>query len=589
MNKMKKYLLFPLLFCIVLLSGLLSSCKIVDPADGLEVRVTNIARTTTAIVEIRDLQSAKRIGSVTPEDVTITFSGKNKNDVITLSNEAITQATVNDGTLMFAIKDNIIPTKTNPVVLQLNVTSSNYLSIVKTIVIDSSSQSSFLVEMVRTSADASLPSGVVKGTSTGSASASAGLTQSLVTSSSISTVNGCTVSFPTKTILKDQNGNALSGTVTSNLYYFDPHIANISNIIPGGFSAVVDTTIGGTTGGSSTIYYPISFAQLSVKVGSTPVSSITSDSISLTFKIPAEYKNPYTGEQIKSVDKLGIYAYDPNLSTWKKIADYTYSPSSSSGSHIFKFKTGTSIINSYSAASSKTKSLNKINDILFGGNSGFNVAAFIIDPISVQHPISRLSFSPADACLGNQVDVTIKNNNDNSTLMHQTCTISTDPLLSITGVSFPTIFTSANKVTVILSKPGSPSVVYATETITLQVLELLTGYPITINNSSATSGVNVHVTVTGKCSGNNGKVLADAQGLPIWIFRDGEWEYLGEITDGKITINCLPLNVAYEYRTQWKGKYVPDTNTKNYTKVMLTAHSTDEVANFVITDPELCK
>jgi|GEM_PF-5099952 hypothetical protein len=565
-----------ILLLIISLSGLFFSCKIVDPTDGLQVRVTNIARQTTVAVEVRDLQSGKRIGAAAAEKITVTFDGANKNDVITLSNLPITEITATDGILNFAINDDITPTTVKPVELILNIQSGNYSPVSKKITITGTTANSFLVDMLKIKNETALPTGVATGSSSGSATVSTGLTQPLVTSAQTSTSNSGTVTIPAQTVFKDKNGAALSGNVTSSLYFFDPHSVNITNIFPGaatGFNITMDQTIGSGSSIKSSTFYPVSFVELTLAVNGTSVYSFNSDSLVVNMKIPNTTINPVTGSTYKAGDVIGMYLYKPQTGIWKKISDYSVPSGLSSGGRDIRsvLKKANVIL---SASKTNTQgSLAKILDETQGGvfivlgTPGCNLDK------GEGYVINKLSFG-SSACFGNQVDVFIKNI-DSTIIAGTVGVIGTDNVITL---AVP-VKTCSDKVNVKITKPSNPSFVFVDQVVPLQTN--VTEYPVTATNQSG--GVNVHVTITGKCK--DGKTLSSANKLPIWIYKDDQWQYVGEIVEGQVTINCIQLGVSYKYRTKWEDKYVPSDTATPETH---TATSTNEAVEFTIDDPSLC-
>ncbi|MBZ0183301.1 MAG: hypothetical protein K8F60_12665, partial [Melioribacteraceae bacterium] len=217
MNTYKK--LFTILtgIAIIITAFALQSCDIKSPVEGVTVRIKNIPRTTTVRVEFID----QNVGQLVTSPLNVSFGGLDAAKVISTTNEPLASTSTSIGILNFAIADDVTPSADNPVEFVVVVKSNNYLATSKRIIVTKPGANGFTVNMVNLNTN--IP-GVTSNavSNAGSTNSTTGTSAAIVASSSTSSsAVSARVTVPSGTILRDANGTALSGTVSTRVTYFD--------------------------------------------------------------------------------------------------------------------------------------------------------------------------------------------------------------------------------------------------------------------------------------------------------------------------------------------------------------------------------
>jgi hypothetical protein len=308
--KSKNILLIIIFTLLTSMSVMLTSCDVKNPVDGLEVRIKNITRTTYVSVKIYDAAT----GNLVTENVEVIFSGASKDKIISSTNTPVTSLTSAQGLLSFSFADDVIPSASTPVKLNLICTANGYLNTSKPIQIFETGTSSF--EIVMTSVD-NTPAGVISNTEeTGEASGSGGTSEDIILSSGedISSGASAAISIPSGTVLLDKDNNPLVGDVSTRITYFNPLDESSTNAFPGGFNVTVENESGEEEEGG---FVTAGFVAIDMTVGGQSVEGFSNGSLSIDIEVPQGTVNPTTGELIKIGDKIPLWSYDEDLAEWK--------------------------------------------------------------------------------------------------------------------------------------------------------------------------------------------------------------------------------------------------------------------------------
>lgn len=505
---MNKKLLI-LFFLAGLIAFLPISCDIKNPVEGITVRVKNIPRTTSVRVEFLD-QNSKTLVS-TP--ITIKFGGKNKNDVISDVNIAITEMTVRDGIAYFAIKDNIIPTTDTPVEVIVIVQGTQYLNTSSRILITKPGSNSFVVNLLKPTG--SLPAGVTSNEqSFGSVATSSGTTTNIVATSGGALQSIITV--PAGTILKDANGNSLSGNVTSRLTYFDATSRTSLPSFPGGFSVTTNTSGNGA-------FITAGFSAVNMYVNNIPVESF-SRPVSVQIQVNPNTINPNTGTTVRSGDQIPMWSYNESSGTWTFEGNYTLqSKVGPEGKPVlFVEKSDVSHL-SYWNLDWFYNSCYLSSKIKFIGGC-WNSLYWYIEYANGQ------GYLASGYVTANDPEIILLNSPNN---------------IPVKISVFETYEDLLNYFYF-----GTASLVKGS----LLIQNLCAGINEVFNvqvNTQLTGQV-VNLTVRGRCP--NGNIL-DQGTLDIEIFKNGFWQFAGRIINGQLTLNCLELGQTYNFRAYYNGQY----------------------------------
>ncbi|MCS7052929.1 MAG: hypothetical protein NZM09_04255 [Ignavibacterium sp.] len=505
------------LLIIFFIAGLLAffpiSCDIKSPIEGISVKVKNIPRTTSIRVEFLD-QNAKTLVS-TP--ITLKFGGRNKNDVITDVNQPISQMTVRDGIAYFAIKDNIIPTAENPVEVILIVQSSQYLSTSSKLLITKTGSNSFVVNLLKPPVNPNIPApaGITANEqSFGNIATSAGTTVNIVANSGGNIRSILTV--PSGTILRDANGNALSGNVRTQITYFDATSRSAIPSFPGGFSVNTNTSGNGA-------FVTAGFSAINMFVNDTPVESF-SRPVSVQIQVNPNTRNPITGTTVRPGDQIPMWSYNESTGTWNFEGNYTLQSSiGPDGKQVlFVEKSDVTHLSYWNLdwyfnacyLSSKIKFVGGCWDLLYWYIEYENGQGFL----------------GSGSVFSNDPEIVFLNAPSNT------------PVRILAFESFSDLinyYYNRNQSLLRGSLLVQNLCAGTTQTFNLQV-------------NTQSSGQTVNLTVRGRCP--NGNIL-DQGTLDIEIFKNGFWQHAGRIINGQITLNCLQIGQTYNFRAYYNGQY----------------------------------
>jgi hypothetical protein len=123
--------------------------------------------------------------------------------------------------------------------------------------------------------------------------------------------------------LRDAAGNALSGTVTTEITHFDASNRSAITSFPGGFTVNAQ---GSGTGG----FVSAGFASINMRVGNTLVEQF-SQPVSVQMSINPNTINPTTGTNVRPGDIIPLWSYDETNAIWKFEGNYTVNSKIGSG------------------------------------------------------------------------------------------------------------------------------------------------------------------------------------------------------------------------------------------------------------------
>lgn len=291
---MNKKILF--LLASLLTPGLLlfvfTSCNITNPTDGLAVIVSTIERQTLVGVNISDPDGVNIKSSLN-----IKFTGQDSSKVIDEVNNKLTSISTSDGNLVFAIKDGTVISESAPVklVLQIRSASKEYMDIDYPVTLTHSGNQTFYIKMIKMNALSASGIEQVKNSPTAGTADASGKVTTPVT---VTTASGTSLTVPQGNILKDNNGNPLSGKISVSLTTYSPQAASI---LPAGKLTMNNKTYTSVSGFS---------LQLSDQNGKLAASTgSTTSNLSIPFN---NLMNPSTNQPFKAGDKLEVIYLDKN-------------------------------------------------------------------------------------------------------------------------------------------------------------------------------------------------------------------------------------------------------------------------------------
>jgi len=541
------------------LSLVFTSCDIKNPVDGLEVRIKNITRTTYVTVKILDAASGKLV----EEDVTVQFTSVYKDSIVSSTNTPVTNAslTSTQGLLSFSFADNVIPSASNPVKLNLVCTANDYLSTSKPIQIYATGTSEF--EIIMTSV-ANTPVGVKSNTeSTGKASKTDGTSDPIVVSSGVETSSGASagITIPSGTKLLGKDGNPLAGDVSTRVTYFNPLDESSKNAFPGGFNVTVTNENNQMQSGG---FVTAGFVAVDITVGGQSVEGFSNGSLSVNMEIPQGTKNPTTGENVKVGDKIPLWSYDEDLGEWKfeQDVEVTTLGTVAAGLSIMSGKMGVSF-----------KGISHL--------SYFNLDWFSWYESTCYEGVTLRLRNLSGGCFKVKVEII-----DNETNLPATYWAT--HIFNGMDSDDITIYNSVGNKAVTINVRSSVTNDLLYSTVVNNLCEnVVVDLPFTPAPGGYQS-VTINLAITCESTSTNPTGLSP-DGFPLWAREvtenggwNGNWFQIGAFNNGSLTY-CLPLGTFYEFAVEYDGEWYFSLDYEPPFEI------TTAVINYsIIDDPRIC-
>jgi hypothetical protein len=504
--------LLVLFFIAGLISFLPISCDIKNPVEGITVRVKNIPRTTSVRVEFIDQLSRNLVTN----QFVIKFFGRNKNDVISDVNVPLSEMTVKDGIAYFSIKDNIIPSTQNPVEIVIVTQNSQYHSTSSRLIITKPGSSTFSVNMLKIQASYPSNTGISKNEqSFGNVALPSGTTTNIIATSGGALA--ATLTVPAGTILRDANGNILSGNVTTQITYFDAVRPTAIPSFPGGFSVTTNTTgtVSFVTGG---------FAAINMSVNGVPVESF-SNNATVRIQVNPNTRNPITGTTVRPGDIIPMWSYNESTGSWKFEGNYSVNSAVGSGGQtLYVEKTDVTHL------------------------SWWNIDWYF-NPCPVATPI-RFVANGCWSTLYWYLEYSIGQGNLGWGTVHFS-----DPIIHLMNApeNFPVRLLVFDDMFDMIEywNTGNTSLPVGSTTI----VNLCSGpsnlFSVAVNIPSSI-GQTVNITIRGVCPNGN---IVDQGTFDIEILKNGYWEYAGRVVNGQVTLDCMQIGQTYNFRIYYNQQY----------------------------------
>ncbi|MCC5935398.1 MAG: hypothetical protein JJU35_14215 [Balneolales bacterium] len=303
----------------------LSGCDITNPLDGIRVILNTKERTSTVSVIFRDSQTREPVGFNEVNQVQITLDGRDRNLLIDLLNRDISGLKPEQGFVSFAIRDDVIPSQSNPVQFVIVARAEGYITTTQPVLINQRGSNNVEIIMVRRE---NLPQGVSGGTASniGTAIPATGTTtEILIDSGTLGRDIPATVRIPEGTLLFGAGGEALGGTLASDIFHFNSTDEQSLQSFPGGFSARIsnfgdlaaasrqpaallntqDESVYFTTGG---------FLSLDITADGVPVRAF-SQPVDISMELDENVFNE-SGSPVEAGSEVPIWSYDTDTGKW---------------------------------------------------------------------------------------------------------------------------------------------------------------------------------------------------------------------------------------------------------------------------------
>lgn len=303
----------------VLMTAGLVSCDtsgLTDTLDEFGVVVELEPINTSSTVLLYDAVS----GELIDQNVTITYSGDNGDDVIDTYSDPISSSEVSDGILGFGINNSVTPSETSPASIRLVVEADGYISRARTISLTSTGKNDFEVELVR---ENNKPQGVKTATSTeGQADATTGAVQQDFTVASDAegdAESGTSIEVESGTTFKGANGNNLTGQLTSSVTYFNPNEQSAMKSIPVDLTVDEDGELISVLGGSSVSITDGQGNVAATAEVSAKAKGVSNHGVTYVFKIPSGMTNIITQQPFKAGDYVYLILVDQSYNVSDQI------------------------------------------------------------------------------------------------------------------------------------------------------------------------------------------------------------------------------------------------------------------------------
>lgn len=237
------------------------------------------------------------------QPVRLTVSGPDQDKV------EQTRFETSDGHFSVVLKKGVEPAINKPIQITVVANAEGYFATSTSLNLTDSKHDSFVMKMVSMNA---APEGIAVAST--NADAAGGKLNQPLTLSATEQNSKTLASFALKpeTVLRDANGQPLSGQLQTHVGYFSNTTARSLEAFPGGFTPIV--TQNGQDGNG--YFVTGGFVSVEITDENGRKASQFSQPADITIQIPKDTINPETGKQVAPGDTIGIWSYDPNTGKW---------------------------------------------------------------------------------------------------------------------------------------------------------------------------------------------------------------------------------------------------------------------------------
>lgn len=301
---------------ILLLSGLFfnSSCnKLKDTADGAKLIINYNIIETTVDIQLYDAATGELIGRDGSASANVKITGPGKDGVIDITgkqNQNMQYASQR-GMVGLALIPNAAytPSAGNPVVFNAVANMPGYLSASQKITVVSAGRTQVRINMVNLE---NPPQGVEVSREAGVTLASNGRIENPAT---VNTPNGrAKIEIPEGIVMRDSEGNQLSGSINVDLIYFDNTNDDALAAFPGGLMPSVTMLDGSTANG---MFYSAGFVAIEITDASgRHAAAFENGTVKMEAIVSPETYNPETNGRVAAGDVVPVWSYDENTGEW---------------------------------------------------------------------------------------------------------------------------------------------------------------------------------------------------------------------------------------------------------------------------------
>ncbi len=537
LTQMRKKIIYAALPVLIVLTSLfISNCDITNPAKGLAVIFNTLSLATTASVTFVYAATGQQIGSSSPQTVNIMFTGPDKAKIVTLRAEPLTTTSTDFGVITFALNDNVIPSVQNPVKITINASASGYISTSYPVVINTAGSRTITVKMVKVSAP---PTGTTTSQPTNVSTTGNGQVTNTVnvqTQTTEQTKGIASLSIPSNTVLSDEDGNPVTGSLIATVTYSSGRDISNSASLPTGLSV---TTVDQSGSRGRGYLQPAAVASFTIANQSGQSVRRLSQPVQLSMSIPEGTINPSTSSAIKNGDAVPIYSFDETAQAWKFETNATASGPDANGNFTLNFQA--THLSNWMAGWIASGAQTCTKDFTLNINGSFSAITLKVlingetTVFSTDLTSNQTSFSVNNLTVPKGVPVKI---------------------IAYGRLICPNPVVGELDIPDLCAAPGN----------------------LTLNVNSGSDRKDVYVDVTAICPHRDPVLKIKPDGYDIFVTNScGNDINVGTLHNGKITLKGFLINTSYTFKIIYKGKVYSDTHLVDQTSYIFDYTLDDNV------------
>lgn len=302
-----------LLFLLIAFTVIMSfhACqKIESPTKGVKLIVNYDLLKTYVNIRFYDAATGQQIGMDDGKQVSVNITGESASAVIDMEGESGKTYKSGGGYMTLYLNPNVefFPSLENPIRFSIVAQLEGYMQASRSMVITENGDYFVDISMVQSQLP---PEGVVVTKEDNIGNAVQGEIQEDISVKTNGDLAG--VFIPKGTVLKDENGNVLSGSLNIEITHFDNLKDQSLASFPGGLMSGLKKNESIKDG----VFYTVGFVSVEIKDNSGKQAKIIEgEPMALTLMVPEQTFNPQTSSTVNSGDYVSVQSYDPEEGVW---------------------------------------------------------------------------------------------------------------------------------------------------------------------------------------------------------------------------------------------------------------------------------
>ena len=312
MKKLSRLIVY---VALALLPMLFSHCTLTEDLGKLKTSLDSV-KIALGTPEFKSLVHFQFIDAKTKQYITdvatVTVSGKNASAVYSTLGQSATTCTSIMGMLDLVLDPHQVDTTTiasNPLEFDVTVSLTGYVNATQRVIFNENKIKVVTISLINLS---NLPSGVSVSQKANFAATS--LTGALSQTATTTMNSGAqSVQIPQGVILKDASGNPVTGTVNSQIIFYNPTDSAAQAAIPGGLNVSAKLADGTT---DNIHFVSAGMFGVSLNAGDQVVKTFENGGIDIKTKVDPTMINPNTGLPIKENDVIEMWSKNEGTGEW---------------------------------------------------------------------------------------------------------------------------------------------------------------------------------------------------------------------------------------------------------------------------------